>query len=195
VELARGLPVVYAKQDPLPTFRSGTSANLRHIEAMLPWNLTSRNSSASRQRPRPSTRPTRKLSRARHHSVRCGPDLHADNGRAGRGGHQAGDGAIWRPRPRLRRQMSLASGPALVAQHARRDCRQAQHGDQHGPCRSQDEGAPCRPWWHCASRLARRSTLMLAARITLPHFSVSSAMCLPKSNGDFDHSNRFLRGW
>jgi hypothetical protein len=30
------------------------------------------------------------LSRARHHSVRRGPDLHADNGRAGRGRHQAG---------------------------------------------------------------------------------------------------------
>src|SRR5262245_34768711 len=28
------------------------------------------------------------------------------------------------------------------------------------------------------------SALMLAARITLPHFSVSSAMCLPKSAGE-----------
>ena len=26
-DFARGLPVIYAKQDPLPTFRSGTSAN------------------------------------------------------------------------------------------------------------------------------------------------------------------------
>ena len=31
------------------------------------------------------------------------------------------------------------------------------------------------------ARSARYSTLMLAARITLPHFSVSSAMSLPKS--------------
>src|SRR5262245_66217879 len=33
-------------------------------------------------------------------------------------------------------------------------------------------------------RLPRQSALMLAARITLPHFSVSSAMNLPKSVGD-----------
>src|SRR5262245_27791591 len=30
----------------------------------------------------------------------------------------------------------------------------------------------------------RHSALMLAARITLPHFSVSSAMCLAKSAGE-----------
>jgi ABC transporter substrate binding protein len=46
------------------------------------------------------------LSRARHHSVRRGPNFHADNGRAGRGGHQARAGAIRRPRPRLRRQVA-----------------------------------------------------------------------------------------
>src|SRR5436190_21311185 len=34
------------------------------------------------------------------------------------------------------------------------------------------------------SGLPRQSALMLAARITLPHFSVSSAMNLPKSAGE-----------
>src|SRR5262249_11254879 len=34
------------------------------------------------------------------------------------------------------------------------------------------------------SRLPRHSGLMLAARITLPHFSVSSAMSLAKSAGE-----------
>src|SRR5215470_5935790 len=34
------------------------------------------------------------------------------------------------------------------------------------------------------SRLPRQSALMLAARITLPHFSVSSAISLPKSAGE-----------
>ena len=34
------------------------------------------------------------------------------------------------------------------------------------------------------SRTANHSGLMLAVRITLPHFSVSSAMSLPKSEGE-----------
>src|SRR5262245_38821835 len=35
-----------------------------------------------------------------------------------------------------------------------------------------------------AERISAYSVLMLAARITLPHFSVSSAMSLPKSAGE-----------
>src|SRR5262249_19010693 len=41
--------------------------------------------------------------------------------------------------------------------------------------------------WHCraaAQALAPHSALMLATRITLPHFSVSSAMSFPKSAGE-----------
>jgi hypothetical protein len=41
-----------------------------------------------------------------------------------------------------------------------------------------------RALWNIGSRLPRHSGLMLAARITLPHFSVSSAMSLPKSAGE-----------
>ncbi len=41
-------------------------------------------------------------------------------------------------------------------EHARRDHRQAQQGDQRRPRRSQDEGAACRPGRHAACRLARR---------------------------------------
>ena len=41
-------------------------------------------------------------------------------------------------------------------EHARRDRRQAQQGDQRGPRRSQDEGAACRPGRHGACGLARR---------------------------------------
>src|SRR5262249_15049978 len=40
--------------------------------------------------------------------------------------------------------------------HTGRARREAQQGDQRGPRRSQAKCAPCRPWWHCASRLARR---------------------------------------
>src|SRR5262245_55478307 len=57
------------------------------------------------------------LSRARHHSVRRGPDLHADNGRAGRRGHQAGAGAIRRSRPRLRRQAARREIRDELAKH------------------------------------------------------------------------------
>ena len=41
-------------------------------------------------------------------------------------------------------------------EHARRDRREAQQGDQCGPRRSQDQGAACRPGRHGACRLARR---------------------------------------
>ena len=41
-------------------------------------------------------------------------------------------------------------------EHARRDRRQAQQGDQRGARRSQDQGAACRPGRHGASGLARR---------------------------------------
>ena len=41
-------------------------------------------------------------------------------------------------------------------EHARRDHRQAQQGDQCRPRRSQDQGAACRPGWHGACWLARR---------------------------------------
>ena len=41
-------------------------------------------------------------------------------------------------------------------EHAGRDRRQAQQGDQRGPRRSQDQGAACRPGRHGACRLARR---------------------------------------
>ena len=40
--------------------------------------------------------------------------------------------------------------------YALRDCRQAQQGDQRGPCRSQDQGAACRLWRHGACGLACR---------------------------------------
>src|SRR5262249_42597903 len=57
------------------------------------------------------------LSRARHHPVRRRPDLHADNGRAGRRGHQAGAGAIGRSRPRLRRQAARWQVQGELAKH------------------------------------------------------------------------------
>src|SRR5262249_25039219 len=38
--------------------------------------------------------------------------------------------------------------------------------------------------WNIGIALPRQSALMLAARITLPHFSVSSAMSLLKSAGE-----------
>src|SRR6516162_7365603 len=41
-------------------------------------------------------------------------------------------------------------------EHVHRDRRQAQQGGQRGARRSQDEGAPCQPWWHCACGFARR---------------------------------------
>jgi hypothetical protein len=41
-----------------------------------------------------------------------------------------------------------------------------------------------RALWNIESILPRHSALMLAARITLPHFSVLSAMSLPKSAGE-----------
>ena len=40
-------------------------------------------------------------------------------------------------------------------EHAGRDRREAQHGDQCRPCRSQDQGAACRRGRHRACRLAR----------------------------------------
>ena len=53
-------------------------------------------------------------------------------------------------------------------EHPRRHHRQAQQGDQRGPCRSQDEGATCRPGSHdaCAAR---------------PPTSASSSPTRPKS--------------
>ena len=48
-------------------------------------------------------------------------------------------------------------GVGAPREHARRDRRQAQQGDQCGPRRSQDEGAACRPGRHGAS-LARPPT-------------------------------------
>jgi hypothetical protein len=38
------------------------------------------------------------------------------------------------------------------------------------------------------SHLSLHSALMLAARITLPHFSVSAAMSLPKSEGELENT-------
>ena len=47
-------------------------------------------------------------------------------------------------------------GVGAPKEHAGRDHRQAQQGDQRGSRRSQDEGAACRPGRHGARRLARR---------------------------------------
>ena len=47
-------------------------------------------------------------------------------------------------------------GVGAPKEHARRDHRQAQQGDQRGARRSQDQGAACRPRRHGARRLARR---------------------------------------
>ena len=47
-------------------------------------------------------------------------------------------------------------GDRRAQEHARRDRREAQQGDQCGPRRSQDQGAACRPGRHGASGLARR---------------------------------------
>ena len=41
-----------------------------------------------------------------------------------------------------------------------------------------------RTLWNVRATMTAYSALMFAARITLPHFSVSSAMCLPKSLGE-----------
>src|SRR5712672_2389531 len=45
-------------------------------------------------------------------------------------------------------------------------------------------GQPCSPSKSPCAVTASHSALILAARITLPHFSVSSAISLPKSEGD-----------
>ena len=47
-------------------------------------------------------------------------------------------------------------------EHARRDRRQAQQGDQCGSRRSQDQGAACRPGRRSACRLARRFGKLIA---------------------------------
>ena len=47
-------------------------------------------------------------------------------------------------------------GIGAPQEHARRDRRQAQPGDQRRPRRPQDQGAACRPGRHGARRLARR---------------------------------------
>ena len=44
-------------------------------------------------------------------------------------------------------------------------------------------GTEPRVFMECARERTAYSALMLAARITLPHFSVSSAMSLPNSAG------------
>src|SRR5262245_43277147 len=44
--------------------------------------------------------------------------------------------------------------------------------------------SPNETLWNIGSGLPRQSALMLAARITLRHFSVSSAISLPKSEGE-----------
>ena len=49
-----------------------------------------------------------------------------------------------------------------------------------GHCRHSPNGR----LWNVGATMKAYSALMLAARITLPHFSVSSAMSLPKSAGE-----------
>ena len=57
-------------------------------------------------------------------------------------------------RARLRGELSF--WPWRAQEHAYRDHRQAQQGDQRRTRRSQLQGAACQPGWHCAGRLARR---------------------------------------
>src|SRR6516165_6622177 len=78
---------------------------------------------------------------------------------AGGDDRNAFGGIVRRPdRRRLRAWLrgERAAGHWRAQGNARRDRRQAQQGDQRGPCRSQVEGAVCRPWCCSVSRFVLR---------------------------------------
>ena len=86
------------------------------------------------------------------HQIGPAPRLGGDDGRAF--GGAAGPADRGRIRARLRGQR--VERRLCAQEHAGRNHREAQSGDQCGPCRSQAEGPPRRPGRHDAWRLVRR---------------------------------------